>query len=68
MRSGKPAIPVSYDVEPAHLRRVKKGPFAAAFKKHKSREPPQVVVEWEEALRKLADITGVCFRLSDYKG
>ncbi|KAG0575964.1 hypothetical protein KC19_5G044200 [Ceratodon purpureus] len=68
MRSGKPVIPVLYNVEPAELRRVEKGPFAAAFKKHKSREPLETVQEWADALCKLAGITAFVFRLSDYKG
>ncbi|KAG0616699.1 hypothetical protein M758_5G135300 [Ceratodon purpureus] len=68
MRSGKPVIPVLYNVEPAELRRVEKGPFAAAFQKHKSRETAERVEEWADALRKLADITALVFRLSDYKG
>ncbi|KAG0562624.1 hypothetical protein KC19_9G160500 [Ceratodon purpureus] len=68
MRSGKPVIPVLYNVEPVELRRVEKGPFAAAFKKHKSRETAERVEEWADALRKLADITAFVFRLSDYRG
>ncbi|KAG0576085.1 hypothetical protein KC19_5G054400 [Ceratodon purpureus] len=68
MRSGKPVIPVLYNVEPAELRRVEKGPFAAAFKKHKSRETTEQVEEWADALRKLANITAFVFRLSDYRG
>lgn len=68
IRSRKPVIPVFYDVEPAHLRRVENGPFAEAFEVHKSRERPEQVEEWADALHKLADITGFCFRLSDYRG
>ncbi|KAG0615516.1 hypothetical protein M758_5G047700 [Ceratodon purpureus] len=66
MSSGKPVIPVFYDVEPADLRRVEMGPFAAAFEKHKSREPAEQVQEWADALHKVADITGFC--LSEYNG
>ncbi|KAG0608202.1 hypothetical protein M758_8G087000 [Ceratodon purpureus] len=68
LRSEKPVIPVYYDVEPAHLRWVENGPFAAAFEKHKLKRIPEQVEEWRDALLKLADITGFCFRLSDYKG
>ena len=68
MGSGKPVIPVFYDVEPAHLRRVENGPFSSAFEKHKSRETAEQVQEWTDALRRLADVTGLCFRLSDYNG
>ncbi|KAG0564194.1 hypothetical protein KC19_8G091000, partial [Ceratodon purpureus] len=68
LRSGKPVIPVYYEVEPAHLRWVENGPFAAAFEKHKLKRTRQQVEEWRDALLKLADITGFCFRLSDYKG
>ncbi|KAG0608200.1 hypothetical protein M758_8G086800 [Ceratodon purpureus] len=68
MRSEKPVIPVYYEVEPAHLRWVENGPFAAAFEKHKLKRTPEQVEEWRDALLKLADITGFCFRLSDHKG
>jgi hypothetical protein len=63
MRSGKPVVPVYYDVEPAQLRRVESGPFAAAVEKHQARESAEQMKEWREALRQLADITGFCFRL-----
>ena len=68
LASAKPVIPVFYDVEPAALRRVEQGAFAAAFEKHKSRESAEQVREWAAALSKLADITGACFRLCDYRG
>ncbi|KAG0563627.1 hypothetical protein KC19_8G046500 [Ceratodon purpureus] len=68
LRSGKPVIPVYYEVEPAHLRWVENGPFKEAFEKHKSKRLPEQVKEWSDALRKLADITGFCYRPSDYKG
>ncbi|KAG0586241.1 hypothetical protein KC19_2G074800 [Ceratodon purpureus] len=68
LRSGKPVIPVYYEVEPAQLRWVENGPFAAAFEKHKRKRPPEQVHEWTLALRRLADITGFCFRSSDYLG
>ena len=68
MRSGKPVIPVFYDVEPMQLRRVESGPFAEAFEKHKLKRSGEQVEEWRDALCKVADITGICFRLSDYKG
>ena len=45
MRSGKPVIPMFYNVEPIALRQVKKGPFVAAFKKHKVRETREQVEE-----------------------
>lgn len=68
MGSGKPVIPVFYDVEPCELRRVEKGRFAEAFEKHKGRESGKQVEEWADALRKLADVTGCCFRRADYCG
>ena len=68
MRSGKPVVPVFYNVEPSEVRWVESGPFAAAFEKHKSKRTVEQVEEWRDALCKLADITGFCFRLSDYKG
>ena len=63
MRSRKPVIPVFYDVEPAGLRRVDTGVFAAAFEKHRTRETAEQVKEWVDALGKLAGITGFVFRL-----
>ena len=66
--SGKPVIPVLYDVEPAELRRVEGGVFGAAFKKYRSRETQERVPEWADALCKLADITAFVFRSSDYQG
>ena len=68
IRSGKPVIPVFYDVEPTHVRWVESGSFAKAFEKHKLKRAKEQVEEWRDALRKLADITGICFRLYDYKG
>ncbi|KAG0607563.1 hypothetical protein M758_8G038700 [Ceratodon purpureus] len=68
LKSGKPVIPVYYEVEPAQLRWVENGPFAEAFEKHKRKRPPEQVQEWTHALRRLADITGFCFRSSDYLG
>ncbi|KAG0611550.1 hypothetical protein M758_7G148400, partial [Ceratodon purpureus] len=66
MRSGKPVIPVFYDVEPVDLRWVENGPFAEAFLKHKSKGRSQKKLqEWTDALRALADITGFC--LADFK-
>ncbi|KAG0564039.1 hypothetical protein KC19_8G078200 [Ceratodon purpureus] len=67
LRSGKPVIPVYYDVEPVDLRWVENGPFKVAFEKHKSKRSPEQVEEWSDALRKLAAITGFCYRRSDYK-
>ena len=65
LRTGRPVIPVFYDVEPSDLRWVECGPFAAAFGEHKSRETPEQVEEWRDALGKLADICG--FRFSDHR-
>ncbi|KAG0557244.1 hypothetical protein KC19_11G113000 [Ceratodon purpureus] len=68
LRSGKPVIPVYYEVEPAHLRWVENGPFKEAFEKHQSKRSPEQVEKWRDALRKLAGITGFCYCPSDYKG
>ncbi|KAG0627123.1 hypothetical protein M758_2G175500 [Ceratodon purpureus] len=66
MRSGKPVIPVFYDVDPVDLRWVENGSFAEAFLKHKSEGRTQKKLqEWTDALRALADITGFC--LADFK-
>lgn len=68
MESGKPVIPVFYDVEPSALRRVENGLFAEAFEKHKRRESEKQVEEWADALEKLANVIGFCFRRADYYG
>ncbi|KAG0609797.1 hypothetical protein M758_7G014600 [Ceratodon purpureus] len=68
MRSGKPVVPVFFDVEPTDLRRVQCGPFAEAFAKHSYRERREQVEEWADALRKLADVCGFSYRLADYRG
>lgn len=47
---------------------MEKGQFATAFEKHRFTESVEVMVEWEDALQKLADISGFCFYLSNYKG
>ncbi|KAG0582758.1 hypothetical protein KC19_3G083500 [Ceratodon purpureus] len=66
MRSGKPVIPVFYDVEPVDLRWVENGPFAEAFEKHKLRGRTETKLqEWRDALQALSEITG--FRSADYK-
>ncbi|KAG0582737.1 hypothetical protein KC19_3G081900 [Ceratodon purpureus] len=66
MRSGKPVIPVFYDVEPVDLRWVENGPFAGAFEKHKSRgRTATKLQEWRDALQALSEVTG--FRSADYK-
>ncbi|KAG0612311.1 hypothetical protein M758_6G017700 [Ceratodon purpureus] len=65
VRSGKPVIPVFYDVEPVDLRWVENGPFAEAFEKHKSSgRTEKKLQQWRAALETLAGITG--FRLTDY--
>lgn len=67
MRSGKPVLPVFYDVEPVDLRWVENGPFAEAFEKHKSKpgRTQKKLQAWRDALGALAGITG--FRLADFK-
>ena len=66
MRSGKPVVPVFYDVEPVDLRWVENGVFADALEKHKSKgRSRKKVQEWTDALGALAEITG--FKLADYK-
>ncbi|KAG0605760.1 hypothetical protein M758_9G085800 [Ceratodon purpureus] len=66
MRSGKPVLPVFYDVEPVDLRWVENGPFAEAFEKHKSKGRTQKKLQaWRDALGALAGITG--FHLADFR-
>ena len=66
VKSGKPVVPVFYDVEPVDLRWVENGPFAEAFEKHNLKGRTQKrMQEWREALGALAGLTG--FRLADYK-
>lgn len=61
-------IPVFYDVEPADLRHIERGPYAQAFSKHRQRLPMEVVNEWREALKAAASIFGLPFKTneSDY--
>jgi hypothetical protein len=66
LESGKDILPVFYDVEPEHLRRPHHGPFAAAFRKHLKRGRKDDIKRWEEALLKVANITG--FRLNEVNG
>ena len=68
MRSGKPMVPMFYDVEPMEVRWVESGPFVEAFEKHKSKRATKQVEVWIDALHKLADIMGLCFCVSNYKG
>ncbi|KAG0598624.1 hypothetical protein M758_12G088900 [Ceratodon purpureus] len=66
LRSGKPVVPVFYDVDPVDLRWVENGPFAEAFEEHKVKgRTAKKVRKWREALDALAQITG--FRLADYR-
>jgi hypothetical protein len=66
LRSGKPVIPVFYDVEPVDLRWVENGVFAEAFEKHKLRgRSAKKLQEWRDDLGALAGLTG--FLLADYK-
>lgn len=55
-------IPIFCDVEPSALSFVENGCYAKAFEKHLTREPKEVVVEWKEALRKAAGISGKVFK------
>ncbi|KAG0583693.1 hypothetical protein KC19_3G155600 [Ceratodon purpureus] len=66
MRTGKPVIPVFYNVEPVDLRYVESGLFAKAFEKHKaSGRTEKKISEWRDALKALAGLTG--FRSANYK-
>ncbi|KAG0582938.1 hypothetical protein KC19_3G096300 [Ceratodon purpureus] len=58
MRSGKPVIPVFYDVDPRDLQWVENGPFAKAFERHRQKEKPEKVQEWTESLKALASVKG----------
>lgn len=63
-------IPIFCDVEPSHLRNIKTGPYAEAFRNHKlnGRNSKEVVKGWKAALREAADISGLLFKTkeSDY--
>jgi len=65
MLKSSSVIPVFYDVEPADLRRIDRGPYAQAFDKHRQRVSTEVVEGWKEALRKAADISGLLFKTKD---
>ena len=62
LESGKPVIPIFYNIEPTEMRRMDKGVFAAAFKKHKKREGVERIQKWIDALCKVANITAFVFR------
>jgi len=61
MNSGKPVIPVFYDVELDDLLFVEKGKFAEAFKNHKNGQTQEKLQQWTVALGRLAHIVGFCF-------
>ena len=66
LKSGKPIIPVYFDIDPMHLRRPHDGPFANAFIKHKTRGREEDIIRWEVALLEVANITG--FLLTEFNG
>jgi hypothetical protein len=66
LKSGKDILPIFYDVELEHLKRPNHGPFVAAFRKHLKRGRKDDIKRWEEALLKVANITG--FRLNEVNG
>jgi len=61
MNSGKPVIPVFYDVEPKDLLDVEEGKFAEAFKNHKNGQPQEKLQKWIDALGWLSKIVGPCY-------
>jgi hypothetical protein len=66
LKSGKPILPVYFDIDPMHLRRPHDGPFANAFIKHKTRGRQEDIKRWEYALLEVANITG--FLLPEFNG
>lgn len=66
LKSGKPILPVYFDIDPMHLRRPHDGPFAKAFIKHKTRGREEDIKRWEDALLEVANITG--FLLTEFNG
>lgn len=61
IRSGKPIVPVFYDVKPEHVRwpRRQDGPYEKSLKKHDARQKPEVVERWERVLERAANIRGL---------
>ena len=66
LKSGKPILPVYFDIDPMHLRRPHDGPFANAFIKHKTRGREEDIIRWKVALLEVANITG--FLLTEVNG
>ena len=66
LQSGKPILPIYFDVDPMHLRRPHDGPFANAFIKHKTRGREEDIIRWKVALLEVANITG--FLLTEVNG
>jgi len=52
-------MPIFYDVNPCDLRR-QTGVLAEQFKKHASREDPEKVLKWRQALTNFAQLSGDC--------
>eukprot|EP01018_Ginkgo_biloba_P031642 Gb_03865 [translate_table: standard] len=61
LKSGAKIIPVFYDVEPSDLRRVERGVYADAFVQYEKKYgyKPHQLEEWKNALRKVADYSGL---------
>lgn len=57
LESGKDILPIFYDVEPEHSKRLHHGPFAVAFQKHSKRGRKDNIKRWEKALLKVINIT-----------
>lgn len=49
LKSGKPIIPVYFDIDPVHLRQPHEGHFANAFLKHKTRGREEEIIRWKAA-------------------
>ena len=52
-------MPIFYGVEPNHVR-WQTGVLAEQFKKHASREDPEKVLKWRQALTNFAQLSGDC--------
>jgi hypothetical protein len=67
VKSGKPIIPVFYDVKPEHLRWTvwtgteRDGPYAKALQKHEEtqRHGTETIQRWIKALKDVANISGL---------
>ncbi|XP_056162695.1 disease resistance protein L6-like [Syzygium oleosum] len=55
--TGLEILPIFYDVEPSEVK-LNKGPYLEALRQHKKKNKPNLVHQWEEALKEVGKIKG----------